>query len=43
MGTQSDKVKELWGRNFKIVKNGLDEAEVFSFVGNLIDQNNEYA
>jgi len=43
MGIQSDKVKELWGRNFKIVKNGLDEAEVFSFVGNLIDQNNEYA
>jgi len=43
MGTQSGNVKELWGRNFKIVRNGLDEAEVFSFVGNLIDQNNEYA
>jgi vacuolar-type H+-ATPase subunit H len=35
--------RELWGRKFKIVKNGLDEAEVFSFIGGLIDQNNALA
>jgi vacuolar-type H+-ATPase subunit E/Vma4 len=40
MDTSDSKMKELWGRKFKIVKNGLDEAEVFSFIGGLIDQNN---
>lgn len=39
MDTDS-KAKEIWGRKFKIVKNGLDEAEVFAFIGGLIDQNN---
>jgi len=40
MDTSDSKVRELWGRKFKLVKNGLDEAEVFSFIGGLIDQNN---
>jgi vacuolar-type H+-ATPase subunit H len=40
MDTSDSKIRELWGRKFKIVKNGLDEAEVFSFIGGLIDQNN---
>jgi vacuolar-type H+-ATPase subunit H len=40
MDTSDSKTKEIWGRQFKIVKNGLDEAEVFSFIGGLIDQNN---
>lgn len=40
MDTRDSKIRELWGRKFKIVKNGLDEAEVFSFIGGLIDQNN---
>ena len=31
--------KELFGRTFKIVKNGLDEAEIVSFLGGLIEQN----
>ncbi len=35
------KVKEIWGRQFRIVKDGLDEAEVFAFVGRLIEQNSE--
>jgi len=43
MNTSDSKTKEIWGRKFKIVKNGLDEAEVFSFVGGLIDQNNALA
>jgi hypothetical protein len=30
--------KELWGRKFKLVSNGLDEAEVYSFVESLIEQ-----
>jgi vacuolar-type H+-ATPase subunit H len=30
--------KELWGRRFKIVKNGLDETEVYSFVDSLTNQ-----
>ena len=41
METKSDKVTERWGRKFKIVKNGLDEREVFSFIESLIEQNNE--
>ena len=43
MANKNGKVKEIWGRKFSLTKNGLDEQEVFSFVGNLIDQNNEYA
>jgi vacuolar-type H+-ATPase subunit H len=38
---EDGKVKEIWGRQFRIVKNGLDEAEVFAFVGRLIEQNRE--
>ncbi len=30
--------KELWGRKFKLVSSGLDEAEVYSFVESLIHQ-----
>lgn len=41
MDTSDGKTKDIWGRKFKIVKNGLDEGEVFSFIGGLIDQNNE--
>ncbi len=33
-----DTEKELWGRKFKIVKNGLDETEVYSFVDSLTNQ-----
>ena len=43
MQTKNGKVRELWGRKFRIIKNGLDEREVFSFISSLIDQNNEYA
>jgi len=44
MGERNEgKTKEIWGRTFRIVKNGLDESEIFAFIGNLIDQNNEYA
>ncbi len=35
------KVREIWGRKFKIVRDGLDETEVFAFVGRLIEQNSE--
>jgi hypothetical protein len=31
--------KELFGRTFKIVRNGLDENEVVSFLGGLIQEN----
>lgn len=31
------KVKEIWGRKFKIVKNGLDEADAFSFIDSVRD------
>lgn len=31
--------KELFGRTFKIVKNGLDEEEIVSFLGGLIEHN----
>jgi vacuolar-type H+-ATPase subunit H len=41
MARKDGKVKEVWGRKFKIVKDGLDEAEVFAFVGRLIEQNSE--
>lgn len=43
MDTSDGKIREIWGRKFKIVKNGLDENEVFSFIGGLIDQNNALA
>jgi vacuolar-type H+-ATPase subunit H len=43
MDTSDGKTRELWGRKFKVVKNGLDEAEVFSFIGGLIDENNALA
>jgi vacuolar-type H+-ATPase subunit H len=33
--------KELFGRTFKIVKNGLDEGEIVSFLSGLIEQNTE--
>jgi len=42
MEKKDGKVQELWGQQFRIVKNGLDEGEVFSFVGNLIEENSEY-
>ena len=35
------KVREIWGRQFRIVRDGLDETEVFAFVGRLIEQNSE--
>jgi vacuolar-type H+-ATPase subunit H len=41
MQATSDKVKEMGGQRFRIVKNGLDEAEVSSFISTLIQQNNE--
>ena len=31
--------KELFGRTFKLVRNGLDEDEIRSFVDSLIEQN----
>jgi len=43
MQHKNGKTKEIWGRQFSVVKHGLDEREVFSFVGTLIDRNNEYA
>ncbi len=33
-----DKEKELWGQKFKVVKDGLDEAQVYSFVNSLTNQ-----
>lgn len=39
----SDKVKEIEGQKFRIVKNGLDEAEVSSFISSLVQQNTELA
>jgi vacuolar-type H+-ATPase subunit H len=43
MATKNGKIKEIWGRQFNIVKNGLDEAEVFSFLSRIVDQNQELA
>lgn len=43
MRSKNGKAREIWGRQFTIIKNGLDEREVFSFIGRLINQNNEYA
>jgi vacuolar-type H+-ATPase subunit H len=41
MDTSDSRAKEIWGKKFKIVKNGLDEAEVSSFVTSLIEQNKD--
>jgi len=41
MDTSDSRTKEIWGKKFKIVKNGLDEAEVSSFVTSLIEQNKD--
>lgn len=43
MAASNGKLKELWGRQFRIVKNGLDESDVFSFIGKLIEENRELA
>jgi len=43
MQATSDKLKEIGGQKFRIVKNGLDEAEVSSFISALTRQNNELA
>jgi vacuolar-type H+-ATPase subunit H len=43
MQTTSDKLKEIWGQKFRLVKNGLDEAEVTSFISTLTRQKNELA
>jgi len=41
MSKADGKVIEVCGQEFRIVKNGLDEAEVLSFVSGLIDQNKQ--
>ncbi len=41
MQSTSDKLKEIAGQRFRIVKNGLDEAEVSSFISTLTRQNDE--
>jgi len=41
MSKADGKVIEVCGQEFRIVKNGLDEAEVLSFVSSLIDQNKQ--
>jgi len=41
MDTSNDNVSDFLKKKFKIVKEGLDQEEVFSFISNLIDQNNE--
>ena len=43
MDTSNDDVSDLLKKKFKIVKDGLDQDEVFSFISNLMDQNNELA
>lgn len=43
MQATSDKLKDIGGQKFRIVKNGLDEAEVASFISALTRQNNELA
>jgi len=40
---RNGKTRELWGRDFRVVKDGLDESDVFSFLGGLIEQNQEFA
>ena len=41
MSEVDDKVAEIGGRQFRIVKNGLDVAEVSAFISSLIDRNDE--
>lgn len=36
--TKGQKMKQLWGKEFKIVKNGLDEEQVVDFVNDLVAQ-----
>ena len=43
MFTAKGRIEELFGRKFSIVKNGLDEVEVSSFIANLINQNDDLA
>jgi len=43
MLTIMEREKELWGRKFKIVDNGLDETEVYSFVDSLTNQYGNFA
>jgi vacuolar-type H+-ATPase subunit H len=43
MGKKNLQVKHLWGQGFTIVNDGLDETEVSSFIGQLMQQNKEYA
>ena len=35
---EEQKRKQLWGRDFNIVKNGLDEEQVIDFVNELVTQ-----
>ena len=43
MSEIDDKVAEVGGLQFKLVKNGLDVAEVAAFISSLINQNEELA
>jgi vacuolar-type H+-ATPase subunit H len=43
MQATSDKLKEIGGQKFRIVKNGLNESEVSSFISTLTRQNDELA
>lgn len=43
MSEMDDKVSEIGRRRFRIVKNGLDEAEVSAFISRLINRNGELA
>ena len=43
MSTVDGKLTEICGRQFSIVDNGLDEAEVRAFVASLVDQINDLA
>lgn len=43
MATMNATVTEITGRELGIVKDGMDEAEVFTFIGSLIDQNSDLA
>jgi len=39
METSDGKMKEISGHKFRIVKNGLDESEVFNFISGLLEHN----
>jgi hypothetical protein len=43
MAAKNGKTRELWGKKFTVSRNGLDEREVYSFIGHLIEQNSSYA